>query len=266
MNMSDWNIGLCSWSLGNDLSLIERVKEETGISHIQLHVRSEMGKENTSFIESLLSGGWIVNSAMVSFEHEDYSTLQSIAATGGIVPIQYRQQGIKKVKDAIDINTFYGIEMLSFHFGMIESSDSQLIGQVREVADYAAENNVVLLMETGQETVEELQNFLLVLDHSWVGVNFDPANMILYSKGEPVSAVNKLSSWIKNIHIKDAVSSTDERLWGKEVAWGQGEVDSYGFFKALSDIGYKGDLCVERECGENRLEDIITAISSLRSF
>ena len=60
------------------------------------------------------------------------------------------------------------------------------------LADKAGEYNVTLLMETGQESAEELRDFLEKLNHPALGVNFDPANMILYGKGNPVEAVGIL--------------------------------------------------------------------------
>ena len=40
-----------------------------------------------------------------------------------------------------------------------------------------------------------------------VVVNFDPANMILYGKGNPVEALEVLGSWIRQVHIKDGIAT-----------------------------------------------------------
>ena len=58
--------------------------------------------------------------------------------------------------------------------------------------------------------------------HPAVAVNFDPANIILYDKGEPVDSVRTLSSGIKHIHIKDAIRTKTAGTWGTEVPWGEG--------------------------------------------
>ena len=37
-----------------------------------------------------------------------------------------------------------------------------------------------------------------------MGVNFDPANMLLYDKGDPIEALRLLGPWVRQVHIKDA--------------------------------------------------------------
>jgi len=48
----------------------------------------------------------------------------------------------------------------------------------------AAAEGRALALETGQESASELLQLLRKLNHPGLGVNFDPANMILYGKGE----------------------------------------------------------------------------------
>jgi len=124
---------------------------------------------------------------------------------------------------------------------------------------------VDLGLETGQENAGALQEFLLDLDCSNVGVNFDPANMILYDKGDPVSSLHTLAPWLKQCHIKDATKTGQPGTWGEEVVVGSGDVDWPGFFTALDEIGYSGDLAVEREAGDQRLADIRAAIQHVTS-
>ncbi|GAH82579.1 unnamed protein product, partial [marine sediment metagenome] len=89
-----------------------------------------------------------------------------------------------------------------------------------------------------------------------VGVNFDPANMILYAKGDPVESVRVLSSYLKSVHIKDATLTGTPGQWGAEVVVGTGEVDWPAFFAALSECGFGGYLGIEREAGDDRVGDI----------
>ena len=98
----------------------------------------------------------------------------------------------------------------------------------------------MILMETGQENAETLRDFLEELSHPALGVNFDPANMILYGKGDPILALETLSPWVKHVHIKDARRSSVAGEWGKEVPWGEGDFDNEEFLKTLTRIGYQG--------------------------
>ena len=113
--------------------------------------------------------------------------------------------------------------------------------------------------ETGQETAETLAAFLRQLNAPRVGVNFDPANMILYDKGDPIAALRTLGPWLKQCHIKDARRTRVPGTWGEEVAVGTGEVDWPAFVAQLTALGFTGDLCIEREAGEQRIEDIRAA-------
>ena len=63
---------------------------------------------------------------------------------------------------------------------------------------------MVLGLETGQETAVVLLQVLAKLARANVAVNFDPANMILYDKGNPIEALQVLGPWVRQVHIKDA--------------------------------------------------------------
>ena len=113
---------------------------------------------------------------------------------------------------------------------------------------------------------EILREFLEELSHPALAVNFDPANMILYGKGDPIDALKKLSPWVKHVHIKDAQKSKILGQWGKEVPWGEGDLNNFEFLNTLKLINYQGALAIEREAGSNRIEDIKNAVISLHNF
>jgi sugar phosphate isomerase/epimerase len=83
--------------------------------------------------------------------------------------------------------------------------------------------------------------------------------MVLYDKGDPIDALRTLGPWIGQVHIKDGIRTKVAGEWGEEVVVGTGDVDWAAFFAALSDVGFNGDLCVEREAGTTRVDDIAAA-------
>jgi L-ribulose-5-phosphate 3-epimerase len=109
----------------------------------------------------------------------------------------------------------------------------------------------------------ELKHFLEKLDHPATAVNFDPANMILYDKGDPIEAVRVLAPWVKHIHIKDAIRTKQPGTWGAEVPWGDGEVGPDAFLDVLKEVGFAGVLAIEREAGDDRFGDIKLAAERL---
>jgi len=267
---NDWPIGVCTWSLGNDFDKIGVLAEQRQLSHIHLAVSPALNKNGVNYLSRVEKEGWSITATMIDFPQEDYTTLKSIRATGGIVPDRYWKENLKRVFEAIDITAGIGVKYLSLHFGFLDLTEPGLArkftDRTKVLADKAAQKAIQLLMETGQETAAELRQFLEELNHPGVGVNFDPANMILYNKGNPVEAVQTLSRWIKHVHIKDAVLTQRAGTWGVEVPWGEGQVGGSEFLIALEAINFAGALAIEREAGNNRFEDIKLAIEKLRSF
>ena len=262
----DWPIGVCSWSLGNDF---EKIKA-TGVDCVHLAIAPALANNGNEYLAKVAKSNLTITATMISFPQEDYSTLESIKSTGGIVPDDCWWDNRETALRAIELTAELKVRLLSMHFGFIETQNpakaKTLIERTRMLADKAGEHNVTLLMETGQESADELRQFLEKLHHPFLGVNFDPANMILYDKGNPVEAVSVLAPWIKHVHIKDALRTKTPGTWGTEVVWGTGEVNSTEFLKVLKRAGFNGALVVEREAGNDRFGDIKSAIDKLRMF
>jgi L-ribulose-5-phosphate 3-epimerase len=270
MKCKDWPIGVCSWSLQRDIVGAAEAMNRIGIKHVHLAVRPALQDTGKDFLTAVQKQNWIISSTMIDFPQEDYSTLESIKATGGIVPDEYWEQNHKLFLGAAEISVKLGAKYLSMHAGFIDESDSayakKFYDRIKCLADAASDKNIMLLLETGQETAQELRHFLEKLNHPAVGINLDPANMILYDKGGPVEAVQVLSLWIKHIHIKDAIRTKQPGTWGTEVPWGEGEVNTDKFLNALEEIGFEGVLAIEREAGADRLADIRLAAERLQRF
>lgn len=153
---------------------------------------------------------------------------------------------------------------MTFHAGFLphETSDpayNKMLQRIRMIAEVFAAKRIDLAFETGQETAVTLKSFLEKLGRANVGVNFDPANMLLYDKGNPIESLRILASWLKQCHIKDARRTKVPGTWGEEVAAGTGEVDWKAFFALLKEVRFPGHCCIEREAGNQRVEDIRTA-------
>jgi L-ribulose-5-phosphate 3-epimerase len=262
----DWPVGVCSWSLGNDFEKIA----EAGVDCVHLAIAPALADNGSQYLAKVAKSKLKITATMINFPQEDYSTLESIKTTGGIVPDDCWRDNSELALKAIELTTELNVQFLSMHFGFIDMHNpakaKMLTERTRMLADKAGEHKVTLLMETGQESAGELRDFLEKLNHPALGVNFDPANMILYGKGNPVEAVGILGSWIKHVHIKDALSTKTPGTWGSEVVWGTGEVGADKFLRALKSVGFAGALAVEREGGDNRLDDIKAAVNLLSNF
>ena len=270
MKCKNWPIGVCSWSLQTDVNGVAEAMKKIGINHVHLGVRAALGAGGSDFLAAVQNKNWTISATMIDFPQEDYTTLDSIKATGGIGPDEYWEQNQELFLGATDVSVKLGVKYLSMHAGFIDESDvayaEKFYERITSLADAAGEKNIMLLLETGQETAEELRRFLKELNHPAIGVNFDPANMILYDKGNPIEAVKVLAPWIKHIHIKDATRTKQPGTWGLEVPWGNGEVGPEAFLNVLEEIGFDGVLAIEREAGDDRFGDIKLAAERLMSF
>jgi L-ribulose-5-phosphate 3-epimerase len=202
---------------------------------------------------------------------EDYSTLDSIRRTGGLVPDQTWDQNWREIQESAQIAKKLGLRLVSFHAGFVphdpaDPTRPKLLNRVRQVARVFGDLGLDLAFETGQETAETLRALLTELNLKNVGVNFDPANMILYDKGEPVAALQLLAPWLKHCHIKDATRTRTPGTWGAEVVVGTGEVNWPAFFRTLSELKFDGFCCLEREAGEQRIVDIRAGIQAVTRF
>ena len=259
-------LAVCSWSLQpqNPQQLIDWLKQ-LQIARLQIAldpIRANPEVWGNVGTLCALNGVEIV-SGMVTTVGEDYSTMESIRRTGGIVPDQTWKENWRNLEVNAALARSLGLRLITFHAGFLPHDPNdpefkKLLDRLRQVADLFAEFGLELGLETGQETAEALSEFLEVLERPNVGVNFDPANMILYDKGDPIEALRTLGPSLRQCHIKDATRTKKPGTWGEEVPAGKGEVDWPAFFGALREVGFGGYLSIEREAGQQRLQDIAT--------
>jgi sugar phosphate isomerase/epimerase len=257
-------LAVCSWSLqpADPKDLLAKI-EMTGIRRVQLALDplrespANLGETQKLFGEK----GITIVSGMFGCVGEDYSTLDSIRVTGGIAPDSTWEQNRKNIQATAGLAQKFGLKLVTFHAGFVPHDEKdpaaiRMQQRLGEVAEVFAAAGINLCLETGQETAPVLLELLQKLNRSNLGVNFDPANMILYDKGDPVDALRTLGAWIRQIHIKDARRTQVPGTWGEEVAVGSGEVDWPAFFAALDKLKFTGDLVIEREAGNHRVADI----------
>tara|TARA_Y100001954_G_scaffold229712_1_gene276137 strand:- start:304 stop:1122 length:819 start_codon:yes stop_codon:yes gene_type:complete len=270
-------MALCSWSTqpSNPQQLIENVKQ-TGLANIQLALMPLFQQaEVWGNAPALLKDAGInVVSGMFGCEGEDYSTLDTIRQTGGMLRDETWDTNWANVQQVAKVAQNMGLEMVSGHAGFLPTTKDdpnidKLATRLTQVANCFADHGLTLIFETGQETADTLNQFLDALatrNATNVGINFDPANMLLYNMGDPVESVLKVGKRVKQIHIKDGVRAQVPGTWGSEVAVGEGQVDWPAFIKALEQINYNDHLVIEREAGDQRLADIHTAAMHISSL
>jgi sugar phosphate isomerase/epimerase len=267
-------LAVCSWSLQPETpdQLIEKLRE-IGLTRIQCALDPIREKPSLwgRFAEDCAAAKITLVSGMFGTVGEDYSTLESIRRTGGLVPDHTWAENWRNILATVEIAKQLGLLLVTFHAGFLPHEEhdpafGKLYDRCARVADLFADHGINLGFETGQETAITLRAFLEKLNRPNVGVNFDPANMILYDKGDPIQALRVLGPWLKQCHLKDAVKTKVPGTWGEEVPLGSGRVDWRAFFRTLRELRFGGYLAIEREAGQQRVADIRAALEHVEAI
>jgi L-ribulose-5-phosphate 3-epimerase len=268
-------IGVCSWSL--QVTSVPELKgflDRLGIDVVQIACgdpHHASWDEGDALPAAAKAAGFRMSGAMLGFPGEDYTTPQTIEKTGGFGDPATRPERLERFAWGLKRTTDLGLSDLMLHAGFIpEAGDpgrKSFLDTLAQVSDLARRAGVTVAFETGQESAALLRRTLDDLKAPNLKVNFDPANMLLYDKDDPLEAVELLAPDIRSVHVKDANRPTVKGSWGEEVPLGTGQTNTRAFVQALRKVGYRGPLCIEREVGTQaeRFRDIEHGVKFLRS-
>lgn len=193
--------------------------------------------------------------------------------TLGLVPDAYRAIRLEELKKGADFAHRLGVHDMATHVGFVPeqpcySGYRDLVSVVRDIAQYCAKYDISFNFETGQETPVTLMRLFSDVGEENLGVNLDPANLILYGRGNPIDALDIYGDKIRGVHVKDGdYPNGDFHRLGKQKVVGEGSVNFPIFLPKLLKNGYKGDLYIEREItGKERAEDIKKTIKYIKQL
>jgi sugar phosphate isomerase/epimerase len=272
MSIEPLAIGVCSWSLQvKNIPELGRLLKRLGCDVVQIACgdpHHAAWDEGDKMPEAAKAAGFRMTGAMLGFPGEDYTTPQTIKKTGGFGDPATRPERLERLKWALDRTRALGLSDLMLHAGFLpepgQPDRKPFLDTLTKVSELA--KGVTIAFETGQETADLLKLTLDELKCPNLKVNFDPANMLLYEKGDPIRAVEILGPYIRSVHVKDAICTKVPGTWGDEVPLGKGEANIRKFIQTLKKVGYRGPLCIEREVGnqEQRVADIAHGIGYLK--
>jgi sugar phosphate isomerase/epimerase len=263
-------LAVCSWSLQptGPADLAAKVRA-CGLDAVQLALdpirTGEWDEAETA--RALAGEGIIAVSGMMGAKGEDYSTLDTIKATGGVRPDATWPSNLAAAHANADLAARLGLRLVTLHAGFLphdpaDPERGRMLDRLAQVIEAFGARGVGVAFETGQESADTLLGVLAELPGA--GVNFDPANMILYAMGDPIESLRKLAPHVAQIHIKDANPTAAPGTWGSEQAAGTGSVDWGAFFAVYREAGLGCGLVIEREAGNSRIEDVRTAAALVR--
>lgn len=183
--------------------------------------------------------------------------------TLGLIPEAYRFRRMEMLMEGSDFASLLHITDLVTHAGYMPENPYDPIYPavlvcLKQIARKCRENGQYFLFETGQETPVTLLRVIQDMETDNVGINLDPANLIMYGKANPVDALEVFGNYVRGVHGKDGCYPTNGRELGPEVPLGEGKVDFPRLIARLKATGYDGDITIEREItGEEQSQDIL---------
>jgi L-ribulose-5-phosphate 3-epimerase len=196
-------------------------------------------------------------------------------ATIGLVPERYRTERVAALKQGADFAVQVGVSSITTHVGFIPENPGNplypgLLDALCEVVGHCHEQGIAFCFETGQETPTTLLRVIQDLAAAGldnVGVNLDPANLLMYGRANPVDALDIIGVYVRGVHAKDGEYPTDGRRLGVEKPLGEGRVHFEVLLPKLKALGYRGALTIEREIsGPQQIADIKRAIELLSTL
>ncbi|EXG84675.1 xylose isomerase/AP endonuclease family protein [Clostridium sp. ASBs410] len=196
--------------------------------------------------------------------------------TLGLVPEAFRFERMKMLEKGIDFAAMIHVRDVATHVGYMPENPYDphyqgVLTCLKALVKQCKKNQQNFLFETGQETPVTLKRAIQDIEKDTgkgnVGINLDPANLIMYGKANPVDALEVFGEYVMGIHGKDGKYPTDGHMLGEEVPLGEGKVNYPAFVAKLKEIGYTGDITIEREIsGEEQKKDILMAKNLLEQL
>ncbi len=189
---------------------------------------------------------------------------------GGYDDPAANEEKVARFKRILDLSKKLECDIVTTHIGRIPDDGENpvkyqtMFDACKSIADYAASIGATFAIETGPEKAIYLKKFLDQIDSKGIGVNLDPANLVMCSHDDAAFAANVLGPYIVHTHAKDGIS-VGHASW-LEVPLGQGGVHYDTYIPALHYAGFDGFLTIERECGDTPEKDIGMAADFLKSM
>ena len=278
--MGRFPIGVIIDSFRTDIPTAVKKAAEVGAQGIQVYAtRGEMAPENMNAqriadFKALVADNGLVISALCG------------DLGGGFGNKEENPGKVERSKRILDLAKELGTNVVTTHIGVVPTDSSidryKVMQEASvELSRYADEIGAHFAIETGPETSAVLKCFLDSLGSTGVGVNLDPANLVMVTGDDPAGAVYNLQKYIVHTHAKDGKQlyyKDPEIIYGLvkdslvtgpsflEVPLGEGQVPWEKYLNALEDIGYKGFLTIEREVGDDPAKDIRSAVEFLEKL
>ena len=226
-------------------------------------------KASDAFFELFRKYGITVPTMFMSYPNQNWKNPREGI---GLVPEKTRAERMILTCRQMNWAKRYGIRYITCHAGFVPEERNEFyerfISDLKQLVLFAAANDQEFLFETGTETVAGLKQTIEDIGEPNVGINFDPANLLIYGTDDPAVLADQLADRIRVIHCKDADPAEAGETSGKETVLGKGSTRFAELLKKPLSGGFRGPLIIERELplGPEQEKDIAEAVKLIESI
>lgn len=157
--------------------------------------------------------------------------------------------GRERLTNVLRAGRELGIEVLNTFTGdaTTEEEIEAFVRNVNAVAEEAEAAGIRLCIETDSNLLPTAKvgvDILQRIGNPWVGINYDPGNVIYYTEAVPEEDIELALPYLGHVHLKD-------KRGGKGVAdfppLGDGDIDIPRILRTLADADYRGPVSMEIE-------------------
>jgi sugar phosphate isomerase/epimerase len=260
--MNALKIGIRLESLGLPLRRALREAQHLGVTGVQADAAGDLSPHTLS------------QTGRRAFLHLLRSYNLELTALGcplrkGLDIPEDQQQRIDHTRRVLDLSLDLGARIAIVEAGQVpEKADDPrallLAEALQALGRHGDRVGAVLALETGLESGAVLGAFLDRFDTGGLGVNLDPANLLVHDF-DPCASAQALQGKVVHTHATDARRGVASRA-AQEAPLGDGDIDWPRYLGVLEEIGYRGWLTIERASGDNRVADVTAGVGFLRRF
>jgi sugar phosphate isomerase/epimerase len=275
-DLKPMEVGVMFWAGPEPVQTLREVKA-LGVRCGQMGIPGDMQLDGAApaWKAALASEEFTLVTIFAAYRGESYADAPTVQRTVGFIPASTRAERERRTYEISDFAAALGVGSIACHIGFVPEDKTHpdyvaVRDLVRRICDHAAKHNQSFALETGQEPAHVLLEFLKDVGRPNLGINFDPANMILYGTGDPIQALEVLAPHVLSVHCKDGDWPPKDQpgALGTEQPLGKGSVGIERFIAKLKQIGFRGPLNIEREVEDpdQRRRDILEAVELLRKL
>ena len=226
-------------------------------------------KASDAFFELFRKYGISVPAIFLSYPNQDWKHPREGI---GLVPEKTRAERMLLSCRQMNWAKRYGIKYITCHVGFVTEEDKEsydrFIAEMKQLVRFAGSNDQEFLFETGTESTVSLKRIMDDIGEPNVGINFDPANLVIYGADDPAVLVDRLADRIRVVHCKDSNPAEAGASMGRETVLGKGSTHFAELLKKLLAGGFRGPLIIERELplGPEQEKDVAEAVGLIKSI